>query len=47
MMDEPTQAEKLAALHNDRLLKRGQTYADLVDLYDDTRPHGRLPLAHR
>jgi hypothetical protein len=43
-MDEPTQAEKLAALHNDRLLKRGVAYADVVDLYDDSRPHGRFAI---
>jgi hypothetical protein len=41
MTDEPTQSEKLAALHNDRLLKRA-TYSHVVELYDDTRPHGRF-----
>jgi hypothetical protein len=44
-MDEPTQAEKLAALHNDRLLRAA--YSDVVDLYDDTRPHGRFAVGAR
>jgi len=46
MTDEPTQSEKLAALHNDRLLKRA-AYADVVDLYDDSRPHGRFAIGAR
>jgi hypothetical protein len=46
-MDEPTQAEKLAALHNDLLLKRGTAYSQVVDLYDDSRPHGRFAVGSR
>jgi hypothetical protein len=46
-MDEPTQAEKLAQLHNDRLLKGGVAYSHVVDLYDDTRPHGRFAVGAR
>jgi hypothetical protein len=43
MSDEPTQAEKRAVLENDRRV-RGVAYSDVVDLYDDTRPHGRFAL---
>jgi hypothetical protein len=42
MADEPTQAEKLQALHNDLLLKRGTAYSQVAELYDDSRPHGRF-----
>jgi hypothetical protein len=42
-MDEPTQAEKLAALHNDRLLKRGVAYSQVVDLYNP-QPGGRFAI---
>jgi hypothetical protein len=47
MADEPTQAEKLAALDNDLLLKRGPAYSHVVELYDDTRPHGRFAIGAR
>jgi len=48
MKDEPTQRNKLEALRNDLLLKRGvAAYADVVDLYDDTRPHGRFAVGAR
>jgi hypothetical protein len=40
MADEPTQAEKLAALHNDRRV-RDATFADVVDLYSPS-PGGRF-----
>jgi len=46
-MTEPTQSEKLAALHNDLLFKRGTAYSDVVDLYDDSRPHGRFAVGAR
>jgi hypothetical protein len=44
MTDEPTQAEKRAVLRNDQ---RVAAYADVVDLYDDTRPHGRFAVGAR
>src|SRR5262245_3919157 len=45
-MSEPTQSEKLAALHNDRLLKRGATLSEMAELFVD-RPGGRYANANR
>lgn len=44
MKDEPTQAEKRAVLRNDQ---RVAAYSHVVDLYDDTRPHGRFAVGAR